>query len=81
MNANTGAGITHTGNVHLRSQLVETAWGYKARAGVGATFRNRQGGVHPDTIARSWAAQRRLCGRFHRLDARKHNRKVVSTAI
>lgn len=74
-------GITHAGNVHLRTQLVEAAWAYKARAAVGATLRKRQQGIHPDTIARSWAAQQRLCGRFHRLDARKHNRKVVVTAI
>ncbi len=75
------SGITHSGNVHLRTQLVESAWAYKARPAVGATLRKRQDGIHPDTIARSWTAQRRLCSRFHRLDARKHNRKVVVTAI
>jgi transposase len=74
-------GITHAGNVHLRTQLVEAAWAYKARAAVGATLGKRQDGVHPDTIARSWAAQQRLCGKFHRLDARKTNRKIVVTAI
>jgi transposase len=74
-------GITHAGNVHLRTQLVESAWSYRARPLVGATLRRRQHGVHPDTIARSWAAQQRLCARFCRLDARKHNRKVVVTAI
>lgn len=74
-------GITHAGNVHLRTQLVESAWSYRARPLVGATLGRRQQGVHPDTIARSWAAQQRLCSRFRRLDARKHNRKVVVTAI
>jgi len=74
-------GITHAGNTHLRTQLVEAAWAYKARAGVGATLRKRQDGVHPDTVARSWAAQQRLCTKFRRLDARKNNRKVVVTAI
>lgn len=74
-------GITHAGNTHLRTQLVEAAWAYKARAVVGATLRKRQDGIHPDTIARSWVAQRRLCAKFHRLDARKTNRKVVVTAI
>lgn len=74
-------GITHAGNVHLRTQLVEGAWAYKARAAVGATLTKRQDGVHPDTIARSWTAQQRLCSKFHRLDARKNNRKVVVTAI
>jgi transposase len=74
-------GITHAGNTHLRTQLVEAAWAYKSRAAVGVTLRKRQEGVHPDTIARSWQAQQRLCGKFHRLDARKNNRKVVVTAI
>jgi len=74
-------GITHAGNIHLRTQLVEAAWAYKARAAVGATLRKRQNGVHPNTVARSWTAQQRLCGKFHRLDARKNNRKVVVTAI
>lgn len=74
-------GITHAGNRHLRTQLVESAWSYKARPAVGATIRARQDRVHPDTVARSWAAQQRLCGKFRRLDARKNNRKVVVTAI
>ncbi len=74
-------GITHAGNIHLRTQLVEAAWAYKARAAIGVILRKRQEGIHLDTIARSWAAQQRLCGKFHRLDARKHNRKVVVCAI
>lgn len=74
-------GITHAGNTHLRTQLVESAWSYKARPAVGVTIRRRQDGVHPDTVARSWAAQQRLCGKFRRLDARKNNRKTVVTAI
>jgi transposase len=73
--------ITHAGNGHLRTQLVESAWSYRARAQIGATLAKRQDGVHPDTVARAWAAQQRLCGKFRRLDARKNNRKVVVTAI
>jgi transposase len=74
-------GITHAGNIHLRTQLVESAWAYRARPQLGATLAKRQHGVHPDTIARSWVAQQRLCAKFRRLDARKNNRKVVVTAI
>lgn len=74
-------GITHAGNTHLRTQLVESAWSYRAPPNIGATLRKRQQGVHPDTVARSWTAQQRLCSRFRRLDARKNNRKVVVTAI
>jgi len=74
-------GITHAGNVHLRTQLVESAWSYRARPNIGPTLRRRQPHAHPDTIARSWVAQQRLCAKFGRLDARKHNRKVVVTAV
>jgi transposase len=74
-------GITHTGNGHLRAQLVEAAWAYRARPNIGAGLAKRHVGVHPDTIARSWVAQQRLTTKFRRLDARKHNRKVVVTAI
>jgi transposase len=74
-------GITHAGNAHLRTQLVESAWSYKAHPAVGATLRRRQEGLDPAVVARAWGAQLRLCGRFRRLDQRKSNRKTVVTAI
>jgi transposase len=73
--------ITHAGNVHLRTQLVESAWAYRSRPGVGIELGRRHAGVEHDTVARAWSAQVRLCGRFHRLDLRKTNRQVVVTAI
>ncbi len=74
-------GITHAGNTHLRTQLVESAWAYKARPAAGATLKKRQEGLHPEVVARAWAAQLRLCGKFRRLDERKANRKTVVTAV
>jgi transposase len=74
-------GITHAGNTHLRTQLVESAWAYKARPAAGAVLKRRQEGLDPAVVARAWAAQLRLCGKFARLDARKTNRKTVVTAI
>lgn len=74
-------GITHTGNAHLRTQLVESAWAYKSRPAAGAAIQKRQAGLDPTVVARAWSAQLRLCGKFHRLDARKTNRKVVVTAV
>ncbi len=74
-------GITHAGNSHLRTQLIEAAWAYKTKAQVGATMRRRQEGLDPAVVARAWAAQLRLCGKFRRLDARKTNRKTVVTAV
>ena len=41
----------------------------------------RQDGLDRDVVARAWAAQLRLCGRFRRLDERKTNRNIVVTAI
>jgi len=73
--------ITHAGNLHLRTQLVESAWAYKSRPAAGVLIRRRQQGLSPDVVARAWTAQQRLCGRFRRLDARKSSRHVVVTAI
>jgi len=74
-------GITHAGNTHLRTQLVESAWAYKSRPAAGAVIKRRQEGLDPAVVARAWAAQLRLCTKFARLDARKTNRKTVVTAI
>ncbi len=73
--------ITHAGNEHLRTQLVESAWAYRFPARIGAELARRQAGAPADTLARSWVAQRRLCGRFRRLSDRKHVRTVVVTAV
>jgi transposase len=73
--------ITHAGNLHLRTQLVESAWAYKSKPAVGPVIRGRQQGLDPQVVARAWTAQQRLCGRFRRLDARKSSRNVVVTAI
>jgi transposase len=74
-------GITHAGNRQVRTQLVESAWAYQHRPGVGVALRRRHDGVEPDTIARAWAAQLRLCRRFQVLAARKESRNVVITAV
>jgi transposase len=73
--------ITHAGNVHLRTQLVESAWAYTHRPAVGATIAARQQNLPPEVIARAWKAQLRLTARYRRLDARKTNRNVVITAL
>jgi transposase len=74
-------GITHAGNTHLRTQLVESAWAYKSRPTVGVTLKRRHRDLDPAVVARAWTAQLRLSGKFGRLDARKTNRKTVVTAI
>jgi transposase len=74
-------GITHAGNTHLRTQLVESAWAYKSRPNVGPVIAKRHAGLDPAVVARAWTAQLRLCGKFRRLDARKTSRNIVATAI
>lgn len=73
--------ITRAGNSHIRAQLCEAAWSYQHRPAMGATIRQRQDGVGPNTTARSWAAQNRLCKRFAVLAARKNVKSVVATAV
>ena len=73
--------ITKAGNEHLRTQLIESAWAYQHRPAIGVGLRTRQHGLPPQTLARSWAAQQRLSGRFRRLSARKNVKTVVATAI
>ena len=73
--------LTKAGNAQLRAQLVESAWSYQHRPGVGTQIAGRQQGLDPQVIARAWAAQLRLCGRFRRLAARKTSKNVVVAAI
>jgi transposase len=73
--------ITKSGNIHLRTQLVESAWAYQHRPAVGPQIKKRQQRCDPETIARAWAAQLRLCGKFRQLAERKSSRNVVVTAI
>jgi len=73
--------ITKTGNTHLRTQLIEAAWAYQHRPAVGAGLRKRQEGLPTQTLARSWKAQQRRCGRFRRLAACKNVKTVVATAV
>jgi transposase len=73
--------ITKTGNAHLRTQLIESAWAYQHRPIIGTALRARQADLPADTLARSWTAQLRLCRRFRALAARKNVKGVVVTAI
>jgi transposase len=67
--------LTKAGNAHIRAQLVESAWTYQHRPYVGATIAKRHDGVPPETVARAWAAQLRLCGRFRHLAAQEHQER------
>ncbi|MDQ3575788.1 MAG: IS110 family transposase [Actinomycetota bacterium] len=73
--------LTRAGNVHVRTQLVESAWAYNHPARLTKDIARRHDGVPAETIARAWTAQQRLCRRFRVLDERKNVRSVVNAAI
>ena len=73
--------ITKTGNAHLRTQLIESAWAYQHRPIVGTALRARQLDLPAETLARSWRAQLQLCRRFRTLAARKNVKGIAVTAI
>jgi len=73
--------ITKAGSASLRTALVESAWSYRARPAVGYRLQVRQRGATADTIARSWAAQQRLCGKFHKMTAAGKTPVVAATAV
>jgi transposase len=73
--------LTKAGNAHVRAQLIEAAWQYQHRPHVGAEIAKRHQGVPPATVARAWAAQQRLSGRFRHLGARKNTKSVVAAAV
>lgn len=59
--------ITRTGNALVRRLLVETAWHYQHRPGVGVALMRRRKGQPTRVIAIADKAQQRLCRRFRRL--------------
>jgi transposase len=56
--------ITKAGSEPVRTALIEAAWAYRFQPAIGAGLRRRQAGAGPDTLARSWKAQRRLHDRY-----------------
>src|ERR1700757_3779575 len=73
--------ITKTGNAHLRRVVVEAAWAYRHRPGVGATLRKRQEHVSEEVKEIAWKAQQRLHERYRKLLAKGKNKGVVVTAV
>jgi transposase len=74
--------ITRAGNVHVRRLLIEAAWHYRHRPGVGVGLRRRRKGQPGAIIAIADRAQHRLCRRFRQLTERSKpfNKAVVAVA-
>jgi len=73
--------ITKTGNAHLRRVVVEAAWAYRHRPGLGAALRKRQATVSPEIKDIAWKAQHRLHARYALLMAKGKHKQQVVTAI
>jgi transposase len=73
--------VTKAGNAHARRMLVECAWAYRFPARKTACIQRRAEQASPAVQAIAWEAQKRLCGRFRRLQARGLSAPKTVTAI
>jgi transposase len=73
--------ITRTGNTVVRRRLVETAWHYQHRPGVGVALARRRTGQPGGVIAIADKAQPRLCRRFRKLAAEHKPAPKIAVAI
>ena len=73
--------ITKTGNAHLRRIVVEAAWSYRLRPGVGPALRKRQEGVPEEIKEIAWKAQIRLSKRYAKLAAAGKDQRKIVTAV
>jgi len=74
-------GITKTGNSHLRRIVVEAAWAYRHRPGIGGVLRKRQAALAEDVKEIAWKAQHRLHGRYRKLTGRGKSKQLAVTAV
>ena len=73
--------ITRTGNALVRRLLVETAWHYQHRPGIGVALGRRRKGQPARVIAIADKAQQRLCRRFRKLAAEHKPAPKIAVAI
>lgn len=73
--------ITRTGNALVRRLLIEAAWHYQHRPGVGVALARRRQGQPPRVIGIADKAQIRLCRRFRKLQAGHKPGPKVAVAI
>lgn len=73
--------ISKTGNAHLRRIVIEAAWAYRHRPGLGATLLARQREQSEDIKAMAWKAQHRLHARYTKLLAKGKAKQQVITAV
>ena len=73
--------ITRTGNALVRRLLVEAAWHYQHRPGVGKALARRRTGQPTRVIAIADTAQQRLCRRFRKLAGEHKPAPKIAVAV
>ena len=73
--------ITKAGSQPVRTALTEAAWSYRFTPSIGVVLRRRQHDASPDTLARSWKAQRHLHAKYKAMTARGKPPAVAVTAV
>ena len=73
--------ISKAGNTHLRRIVIEAAWAYRHRPGLGAALLARQREQSEEIKAIAWKAQHRLHGRYAKLLAKGKPKQQVITAV
>lgn len=73
--------ITRTGNTLVRRLLVEAAWHYQHRPGIGVALARRRQGQPSRVIAVADKAQQRLCRRFRKLAAEHKPGPKIAVAV
>lgn len=70
--------ITKAGSRHARRLLVEAAWHYRRPPRTSAALARRQAGQDPAAVDLAWRAQRRLHGRWRRLEGERGKRATLT---
>jgi transposase len=73
--------ITKAGSEPARTALAGAAWACRHKPAIGVVLRRRQHDASPQTLARSWQAQRRLHGKYKTMTARSKPAAVAVTAM
>jgi len=73
--------ISKAGNGHLRRIVVEAAWAYRHRPGIGAALATRQKALSAEVKEIAWKAQHRLHKRYVQLLARGKTKQKAITAV
>jgi transposase len=73
--------ITRTGNRHVRTTLIESAWNNRFRPQVSRDLKKRHEGIAPAVCAIAFKAQHRLHSRYKKLTGRGKDSKKTVTAM